>query len=166
MWVKSTRARWLVVKWCIEKEPLNIERVKNQEDITNGEEYNAMFRWYEKKCARGVQKRWKIFRCVIWGERKKFSKISYLISFVRHTRDENVPPTNFLVVVVFNNTNTNRLTYLCHWHWAVFILGILRVVVHRSIPHLFLFLMMFFCCFFMGERGFFIYRLILVQCGG
>tara|TARA_B100000475_G_scaffold6262_1_gene5589 strand:+ start:1946 stop:2125 length:180 start_codon:yes stop_codon:yes gene_type:complete len=35
----------------------------------------------------------------IWGERKKFSKISYLISFVRHTRRKRTTTTNFLVVV-------------------------------------------------------------------
>jgi len=58
--------------------------VKNQEDITNGEEYNVSM--IRKEVRAWCSKEMKNLSVVIWGERKKFSKISYLISFVRHTR--------------------------------------------------------------------------------
>ena len=69
---------------------------------------------------------------VFGGKERNFPKF-HISSASLDTRDENVPPppTFWWWCSTFN---TNRLTYLCHWHWAVFVLGILRVV-HRSIRH-------------------------------
>lgn len=90
------------------------------------------------------------------GGKKEKDEIFHFISHHQLKKTHattRVPPTNNLWLrwcsTILTDEQTNK--YLCHWHWAVFVLGILRVV-HRSIKsHLFFFFLSLTSC---GALGF------------